>query len=139
LFTETEIDRIGRAVQARSLPDAQWTHQAHFAAAFWVLSHPGMVAERDLPGLVRAYNEACGRANTDSSGYHETITQASLRVARAFLAADPQAGRAAALNALLRSRFGSPEWLLVHYSRERLFSVQARRGWVEPDLSPLPF
>jgi hypothetical protein len=27
--------------------------------------------------------------------------------------------------------------LVRHYSRERLLSV-ARRGWIEPDLAPLP-
>ena len=26
---------------------------------------------------------------------------------------------------------------LRHYSRERLFSVDARRGWLAPDLEPL--
>jgi hypothetical protein len=28
--------------------------------------------------------------------------------------------------------------VMRHYSRARLFSVDARRGWVEPDLEPLP-
>jgi hypothetical protein len=27
---------------------------------------------------------------------------------------------------------------LDYYSPERLMSVEARRGWVEPDLTPLP-
>ncbi len=34
---------------------------------------------RDMPCLIRAYNEATGGVNSDISGYHETITQASLR------------------------------------------------------------
>ena len=139
MFTEADIDRIGRSVKARTLPKREWTHAAHFAAAMWVLTHPSLIAERDMPAVIRAYNEASGTPNTDSTGYHETITQASIRVARAFLADRSGAGRAEALCKLLASPFGRSDWLLAHYSRDRLFSVEARRGWVEPDLSPLPF
>ena len=39
----------------------------------------------DLSLPIRAYNEATGVANTYTEGYHETITQASLRAARSFL------------------------------------------------------
>lgn len=138
MFTEADIDRIGRGVETLALPKSEWTHAAHFAAAMWVLTHPALKAERDMPRLIRAYNAATGTPNTDSSGYHETITQASLRVARGFLAAHPPSARAAALDELLASRFGRSDWLLAHFSRERLFSVEARRGWVEPDLLPLP-
>ena len=49
MFTEGEIDRIGRSVEARTLPKCEWTHAAHFAAAMWVLTHPTLVAERDMP------------------------------------------------------------------------------------------
>jgi hypothetical protein len=139
MFTEADIDRIGRSVQIRTLPKCEWTHAAHFAAAMWVLTHPNLVAERDMPAVIRGYNEATGTSNTDTTGYHETITQASIRAARAFLAKRPDAGRAEALCALLASPFGRSDWLLAYYSRDRLFSLEARRGWIEPDLSPLPF
>jgi len=139
MFTEADIDRIGRSVETRTLPKCEWTHAAHFATAMWVLTHPNLVAERDMPAVIRGYNDATGTRNTDTTGYHETITQASIRVARAFLANRPDAGRAEALSKLLASPFGRSDWLFVYYSRDRLFSVEARRGWVEPDLSPLPF
>lgn len=139
MFTEAEIDRIGRSVHIRTLPKCEWTHAAHFAAAIWVLTHRDLVAERDMPAVIRGYNEATGTRNTDTTGYHETITQASIRVARAFLANRADAGRAEVLHELLASPFGRSDWLLAYYSRERLFSVEARRRWVEPDLSPLPF
>ena len=138
MFTEADIDRIGRGLAAGDLAKAEWTHAAHFAAAVWVLTHPDLVAERDLPAMIRAYNEATRTANTDHGGYHETITQASIRAVRAFLAAHPDLDREAALNRLLASRFGRSDWLLAHFSRARLFSVEARRRWIEPDLTPLP-
>jgi hypothetical protein len=139
MFTEADIDRIGRSVETRTLPKCEWTHAAHFAAAMWVLTHPNLVAERDMPTVIRGYNDATGTRNTDTTGYHETITQASIRVARAFLANRPDKGRAAALSELLASPFGRSDWLLAYYSRDLLFSVEARRKWVEPDLSALPF
>jgi hypothetical protein len=137
--SDAEIERIGRGVLDRSLPKPEWTHAAHFAAALWVLRRPDMHAARDMPPLIRAYNEATGVANTDSSGYHETITLGSLRAASAWLTARPGVPLHEALETLLASEYGRSDWLLVYWSRPVLFSVEARRTWVEPDLKPLPF
>jgi hypothetical protein len=52
----------------------------------------------------------------------------------------PRAGEdlVSLVNALLASEVGSRDWPLRFYSASRLFSVRARRGFVEPDLAPLP-
>ncbi|MFC7554112.1 hypothetical protein ACFQU7_20765 [Pseudoroseomonas wenyumeiae] len=138
---DEELRRIAEGVMARSLPKAEWTHAAHVGAAVWIIARcPELVPERDMPGLIRAYNEASGTPNTDTGGYHGTITLASLRATAFFLAGLPEAVPLhAACNALLGSPLGRRDWMLAHWSRERLFSVPARRGWVEPDLVPLPF
>ena len=139
--SEAEVIAISEGVVARTLPKPEWTHAAHFAAAVWLIAGQSvLVPERDMPGLIRAYNSATGVANTDHEGYHETITQASLRATRGFLAGLPE-GTAlfAACNALLATDLGRRDWLLTYWSRERLFSVEARRGWVEPDVQALPF
>lgn len=138
-LSDADIERIGRGVADLSLPKAEWTHAAHFAAAIWLLGTPGADPEAEMPGLIRAYNTATGVENTDSSGYHETITLASLRAARAWLAARPGGPRADVLAALLASRFGRSDWLLAHWSKDVLFSPAARRAWIEPNLAPLPF
>ena len=39
------------------------------------------------------------------------------------------------VNALLRAPEGQRDWPLRFYSHERLFSKEARLGWVEPDIS----
>lgn len=41
-----------------------------------------------------------------------------------------------ASSALLRAPEGRRDWPLRFYSAEWLFSVEARLGWVEPDLGP---
>jgi hypothetical protein len=138
---ETQIHRIGQGVMDLSLPKAAWTHAAHFAAALWLLRYrPEINAPLAMPDLIRAYNEAAGVANTDSGGYHETITQASLRAARAFLARQPATMPVFEItNALMQSSLGKPDWLLEYWSRTLLFSPQARRAWREPDIKPLPY
>ena len=139
--TVTEIERIGRGLLDRSLPKREWTHAGHFAAALWLLRHRGgLDLAIELPNYLRAYNEATGVANTDTGGYHETITLASLRAARSFLDGRPgDAPLNSVANDLLAGELGRSDWLLVYWSRERLFSVAARRVWTEPDLKPLPF
>lgn len=142
LFTaDAELAAIAEGVIARTLPKSAWTHAAHFAAAVWiVMRRPDLDAERDMSGLIRAYNEATGVANTDASGYHETITLASLGAVRAVIAGlPPETPPRAVLNVLLVAEYGDKSWPLAYWTRERLLSVEARRGWAEPDLKALPF
>ena len=138
--SDEEITVIGCGLLDRTLPKSAWTHAAHFAATLWLLRcRPEIDLPGAMPGYIRSYNEATGGANTDSSGYHETITQASIRAARAFLREAPPEPLFATCNALMRSRLGEPDWLMEYWSRPRLFSVEARRAWLEPDLKRLPF
>jgi hypothetical protein len=43
------------------------------------------------------------------------------------------------VNALMAGVLGRSDWLLRYWSRPRLFSPEARRHWVDPDLEPLPY
>ncbi|MFN7056072.1 hypothetical protein [Hyphomonas sp.] len=136
--TDDEIEKIGKGLLDRTLPKADWTHAAHFAAAVWMLRRRGQAAFSEMPGIIRAYNEATGGRNTDAEGYHETITRASLIVARAHLAAQADRPMFKQVNSLLGGPCGQSGWILLHWSPERLFSAEARRAWVDPDLAPLP-
>ena len=67
--SEAEIIRIGEGLIARTLPRAEWTHAAHFAAVLCLMRYrPDMDAARDMPELIRAYNLSVGRVNDDSGG-----------------------------------------------------------------------
>ncbi|MBA4161716.1 MAG: hypothetical protein C0515_06500 [Novosphingobium sp.] len=130
------IRHIGEGLLARTLPKPEWTHEAHLAACAWlVLERPDVTPETDLPGIIRSYNVAAGGENTDSAGYHETLTQLYIKGVRRFLATCEADGLLAKVNALLASDMAPRDWPLRFYSRELLFSVPARRGWVEPDLA----
>jgi len=137
-YSSAEVARLAQRLLDRSLPKAEWTHAAHLTATLRLVRTRDEGLERDLPGVIRAYNEAVGGVNDDASGYHETITQAYLAAIRAFAAALPAElddGEAAAR--LLATPLGDRAWPLAFWSRERLFSVEARRVWVDPDLAPL--
>lgn len=137
---DAEIARAGRKFLDRSLPKPEWTHAAHFAVTLWLIRHqPAMDLKSEMPGLIRAFNEATGTPNTDTGGYHETITLASLAAARSGHEGAPGRALHEILETLLASSLGDSKWLLEHWSRERLFSVEARRSWLPPDLRPLPF
>lgn len=130
------IRHVGEGLLARTLPKPEWTHEAHLAACAWlVLERPDVTPETDLPGIIRSYNVAAGGENTDSAGYHETLTQLYIKGVRRFLATCEADGLLAKVNALLASDMAPRDWPLRFYSRELLFSVPARRGWVEPDLA----
>jgi hypothetical protein len=138
--SDDEIAAIANGLLDRTLPKSVFTHAAHFTATLWMLSmRPDFDLSQHLPGIIRAYNEAVGGANTDSSGYHETITQASIRAARAFLRESPLRPLFETCNALMDSPLGNSDWPLRYWSRDRLFSVEARRAWLGPDIRELPF
>lgn len=140
-YSEADIARIAAGVLARTHPYAEWTHGAHFAAALWLLRHPDELRRHGgMEWVIRRYNEAVGVPNTETRGYHATITEASLRAAASLLGeAGPEAPLAPLLNAMLASPLGKSRWLLEHWSEARLMSVAARRAWLEPDLAPLPY
>lgn len=140
LFVDDEaVHRVGTGLLDRSLPREEWTHEAHLAACLWLIrERPDFACETELPGTIRAFNEAKGGVNDDTQGYHETLTQLYVAGVRGFAATLPEGlPLVEAVNRLLASDMAPRDWPLRHYSRERLFSVEARRGWVEPDLQPI--
>lgn len=125
--------------EACKLPRARWTHLAHLAVGFWYLSHH---APADALKITREriwlHNEGVGTANTDNGGYHETITRGYLHGIADHLARHTDTPLLDAFMLLQTTPLAHSDWLLKFYSRDRLFSVPARRGWIEPDLQPLP-
>jgi hypothetical protein len=141
LFTsDAEIEHLGEGLLARTLAREEWTHEAHVAATTYLLTRrPDIDVDKALPGIIRAFNESVGGVNDDTQGYHETITRVFLHGVRLFLAeADLHEPLHELVNELLMSPMGHRDWPLRFYSDERLFSVEARRQFVPPDLAALP-
>ena len=137
---DATVRRLGEGFLACALPRAGWTHECHLSTCCWlILERPDIVPERDLPALIRRFNESVGGVNSDTEGYHETITQVYIRGVRAFLARmEPGLPLVENVNALLLAPEGKRGWPLRFYSAERLFSKEARLGWMEPDVAEVP-
>lgn len=138
--SDAEIEHLGEGLLARTLSRAEWTHEAHLAATtYLLLRRPDVDIDKELPGIIRSFNESVGVVNSDTEGYHETITRVFLHGVRLFLAeADPKAPLHELVNELLLSPMGRRDWPLRFYSPARLFSVEARRSFVTPDIAALP-
>lgn len=132
---------------SRTLPKQEWTHEAHLRVGLWHLlrySPPESMAR--LRQSIKKYNIACGVENTDSQGYHETITRFYVLLIARFVETNIQLVNKIVItpsneivnidllaNELIKS-YGDKSLIFKYYSRDRLMSKTARLEWVEPDL-----
>ncbi|HEY0480330.1 MAG TPA: hypothetical protein VGD37_22580 [Kofleriaceae bacterium] len=128
-------DALWQAFHDRTLTVAQWTHTAHLRVAWLHLARHELDEAhlRMRLGIVRL-NAAHGLIETPQRGYHETLTRVWLVLVRA-------ARRHSTAGDSIR--FVSEPGLertapLTFYSRDRLFSIEARAIFVPPDLAALP-
>jgi len=115
-----------------------WNHRCHIKAAYLYLTRHELPAAIDrMRAAIRAYNAANRVPDGPTMGYHETITQAWMRLVHTALAQTGSVETADAFcdanPALLDKRL-----LLNHYSRDRIMSARAKRTFIPPDLNPLP-
>jgi hypothetical protein len=121
-----------------TLPKAQWTHQAHLRAGLWhALRYSDAQALDLLRDRIRRYNASVGGVNSDTAGYHETITRFYVQIIRMFVNSIDARRPIDELALELIARFGDKELPLRYYTRDRLFSTAARLDWVAPDLAPI--
>ena len=136
--TTGDVLALVRGFDDCTLPREEWTHAAHLTVALWHLLQydwPEAVARVRL-GIQR-YNAAHGIRTTPTGGYHETLTLFWMRRVRSFL--EEGRNEARSLVALANDLADSADrnLPLEYYTRERLFSAEARAAWVEPDLKTL--
>ncbi len=139
LLTASDVERIITGFEQGTLPKAEWTHAAHLVMAMWYALHmPESELLSHIRPRIRAYNTAVGVENTTTSGYHETLTvfyiQVVVRFLKDFIAREtmPQLPETL-INALLQSECAERTYPLRFYTKERLFSAEARMEWLPPE------
>ena len=133
------IEQIGELVQAfeaGSLAPSQFNHQAHLTVALWYLAHQPFA---EAAATMRHSIQRFAAAHQHGQLYHETITMFWMRLLRHLLDTKELGESLPDLVCRACRTFGDMQPFFRHYSREHAFSPQARQGWVEPDLLPLPF
>ncbi|MBX3278161.1 MAG: hypothetical protein KF868_09180 [Acidobacteria bacterium] len=137
--TFLEIEHLVGAFERAEIAPEAWDHRSHVVVACWyLLCYQEAEAVTRMRDGIHDYLRAHGIATTKERGYHETITLCWMRLVRAYLAETNLDCSLVELINRLVERFADKDLLLTYYSRERLFSWEARTGWMEPDLRPLP-
>ena len=138
LKTANEVARLVGEFEACTLARERWTHEAHLTVGLWYLvRHDVAEATRLIREGIKRYNQACGVAQTETGGYHETITLFYVCIISRYLKHARVGASFAELVAGLMPACGDRALPFEYYSRARLLSWAARTGWVEPDLKPL--
>lgn len=140
--TQQEFEHIIEGFRAKTLPAKEWTHEAHLITGLWhVANFDADEALLQMRSGIKKYNIASGSTNTDSSGYHESITVFWIWLLNEFLksySVDNQ-GFEQVCNAFLKSKYCDRNIAFNFYSREVLFSCKARLSFVKPDIWAFDF
>ncbi len=121
-----------------TFPLDQWHHRAHVKVAYLYAARFGLdVAAKKLRDGIRAYNAANQIQDTPTGGYHETMTQAWLRIIHTTI---QEYGPLPTADEFFdfHPQLSQKKNLRLFYSVEVFMSPRAKREFVEPDLTHLP-
>jgi len=137
-YTMAEIRHLIDRFENQKLPKVEWTHEAHLVVAIWYCSKNNTQdALKQVRSYITAHNCSVGTPNTDTEGYHETITKFWLHMAQLFIQTNPSDSIEESTNNFINSSVGKSDYPLDFYSKSLLFSVHARHHWIEPDIKRL--
>lgn len=124
--------------EAGTFPLDQWHHREHIKVAhLYLCVYPFEIAIERMRTGIRALNAAHAVPDELTRGYHETMTQAWMRLVQVTLCEYGPAGSADEFFEL-NPQLAEKKVLRLFYSRERIMSSEAKANFVEPDLAPLP-
>jgi hypothetical protein len=129
------------AFESLRLGNDQFRHYDHVRLAWIYLRETGPAGRLDVPGATARIAQAIRAFAVHHSGspekFHETITRAFVQLVAAHLRETPELDRFPAF-AAAHPRLFDDKLPLAFYSKARLMSPEARAGWIDPDLRPLP-
>lgn len=131
-----EDSEFKNQVEACEFPVSEFDHKAHIRLAYVYLV--ANEAESAVQHMRDALTNLLKRAGIDpSQKFHETITEAWILAVHHFMNSTENSESADDFiqkNTLLLDS----NIMLTHYSAEVLFSEEARKSFIEPNLDPIP-
>jgi hypothetical protein len=121
-----------RAFEHGLVPPAAFDHVAHVRVAWFYLRDASV--NEALPRMRDAIRRFAAAAGA-SQKYHETITVLWMRLLADVKARGASGELADVLGAY--PELADKDLPMQYYSRDRLFSDEARAAWVDPDRRPL--
>jgi hypothetical protein len=119
-------------------PAAEWRHRQHVKVAYLYL-RKGTLPEaiEKIRASIKRFNAAHQVPETIERGYHETMTQAWMRLV-SFTLQEYGPCQTADEFCDLHPELSQMKVLRFFYSRELLMSARAKAEYVEADITPLP-
>ena len=125
-------EQIAAGLLDASLPQSAWTHCGHITAAHVLVSEHGPETTLTLcRERIPLLNDAHGVENSDTGGYHDTLTVFYV----AAVADAIERGLTIDETVAELDRDAALRW----WSEPVLMSIDARRGFVAPDVTAPPF
>jgi hypothetical protein len=124
--------------ETKTLRVEEWHHKQHIKVAYLYLrKYPFEKAMEKMREGVKAFNAAKGIPEALDRGYHETMTQAWLRLVHFTLC---EYGPAETAEAFYEQspQLTQKKTLRFFYTKDRFQTWQAKKEFVEPDIIPLP-
>ena len=132
-----EVIELVKAFEDGTLPRSRWTHAALLSVGlYYCLRFEFGTATHLVRDGINRLNRAHGIPNTKTIGYHETMTVFWLITIKQFIETSDLYNLADLANQLI-AICDDPRLPLEYYSRELLFSVEAREHHVLPDLDEM--
>ena len=131
-------DDFLRDFEACRWPLEQWHHRDHIKLAYLYLRRYSLAeAAEKIRAGIKAHNATHNIPESLTGGYHETMTQAWLRLVHAMLC---EYGPKETADEFCEAHpeLSQKKTLRLFYSAERFVSAEAKANFVEPDLTALP-
>lgn len=126
---------LQRQFETGVLPPAEFSHRKHIQLAYtYLCQHDPELALTHMRQALQNYLKVQG---IDPEKYHETLTRAWILAVRHFM---ESAKFSSSAEAFIKAcpMLLDKDIMLTHYSREYLFSEQARANFREPDIQQIP-
>jgi len=134
--TQSQIETLVQSFEAATLLDSEFNHHAHLTVALWYLTR---LPYLDAVASMRTRIQHFAAAHHHDHLYHETITLFWMKLARQYLDSVESDQTLPKIVYGALQQIGDAQLMVKHYSHASLFSPEARRDWIEPDVLPLPF
>ncbi|HYG53265.1 MAG TPA: hypothetical protein VD905_20340 [Flavobacteriales bacterium] len=139
MYTSSQISVLLDRFKKLTLAKTEWTHHAHIMVAAGFICEYGL--QKAVPMIresIKTYNVTTGGVNTDTAGYHETITMFWIAKVHEFICANEHITDLTELiNTMLEGKFSNASYPYEYYSKDFLMSVEARKNFLLPDLKTL--
>jgi hypothetical protein len=137
LIEQSELDRYADQFTNCTLPVSEWTHEMHLIMALNTLVYHKEKPLEIMRTKIKKYNESIGKQNSDTQGYHETLTIFWLNAVNEFCQSLTTFSydESTVDELLFNENLANRNLFLKYYTLDNILSTQARKEYVKPDLT----